>query len=246
MNRLRTIIVLLLGLIIHTSVLSNYNGWSGDPSGAFWNRWSLGVTGGFTSYFGDLSYFDTDLIGKIRNESRPAVGLLLTKYLKDDIGLSGQILYGGFKGGNSTTSFSTNILEYNIQARVDVLNLLLRRNQSGIGFIVSGGVGHLYFQATKQVMQESTRQNQIHRSRVPQFVYFGGAAVTVKLSERLNALAEASIRQVQNDRLDETIKNGDFDYYSFISVGITYSIGREHSRAKQMNLNRPRARMVYR
>jgi hypothetical protein len=246
MNLFRTTAILFLGFVIYTPVLSNYNGWSGEPSGSFWNKWSLGITGGITSYYGDLSYFDTDVIGKIRNESRPAIGFLLTKYLKDDVGLSGQILYGGFKGGNSTTSFTTSILEYNIQARVDVLNLLLRNNRSGVGFIVSGGVGHLYFQATKQIMQESAQQNQIHRSRVPQFVYFGGAALTVKASERLTLLAEASIRQVQNDRLDETVKNGDFDYYSYVSVGITYSIGREYSRAKQMNLNRPRARMVYR
>jgi hypothetical protein len=246
MNLLRILIVLHLGLALHLPVLSNYNGWSGEPTSAFWNRWSLGISGGITSYFGDLSYFDSDLGGKIRYESGPAMGFLLTKHLNDNIGLSGQILYGGFKGGNSATSFSTNILEYNIQARVDVLNLLLRSNRSGIGFIVSGGVGHLYFQATKQTMQESGQQNQIHRTRVPQFVYFGGAGLTVKLSERINVLAEASIRQVQNDRLDETVKNGDYDYYSFVSIGISYSIGREYNRAKKMNLNRSGVRIVYR
>ena len=32
------------------------------------------------------------------------------------------------------------------------------------------------------------------------------------------------MRQCRNDRLDDYVKNDDFDYYSYLSIGISYYI----------------------
>ena len=59
-------------------------------------------------------------------------------------------------------------------------------------------------------------------SRVPEFVYFFGGGFYYNLSDNFGVTADLSIRRCQNDKLDVEDKNGDFDYYSYLGVGIIY------------------------
>ena len=46
------------------------------------------------------------------------------------------------------------------------------------------------------------------------------------MSKYTSLSIDLAIRQCQTDRLDDYITHGDFDYYSYFSIGITIDVGR--------------------
>jgi hypothetical protein len=187
----------------------------------FFYNWSVDVNAGLMTYYGDLSQYDLSVVNKLLYESKPAFGLKVTKHIKHMFGLSGQLIYGGFKSDYKPDQvFQTRIFEYNIQASADVLNLFNNDSQRDFGFTVYAGVGQFLFRTTG-ITNENTR---IQNSGVPEFVYFFGSGYYHKISKRFNFTVDLSIRQAQNDNLDNYIAHGDFDYYSYLSVGLSFLI----------------------
>lgn len=224
---------------------ANPNVWSGQPKGSFWNNWALTLNGGFTSYYGDLSVYDSDLSGKIKFESKPAFGFLITKYFTDEVGLSGQFLYGGLKGTyNENLSFDTDLIEYNVQLRIDLLNLIFKKNNSGLGVVAFGGIGHMIFRTEKYSIEEGTVKSSVHQAQAPEFVYFLGGGVEYIVAERFNIGIDLGIRQPQNDRIDNEVRQDNYDFYSYASVGVTYFFGRNFKYSKKSNIHRSGVKMA--
>jgi hypothetical protein len=240
---------LLLAIAVSAvvSASGNSSSWSGEPYKSFWNNWGIAFNGGVTSYFGDLSIYDSDPANKLKHESKPAFGVLLTKYFRDDIGLSGQMLYGGLKGRyNEKLSFDTDFIEYNVQLRVDLLNLILRRNNTGIGLVAFGGIGHLIFNSVKTTFVEGRMKTDAHRASSPEFVYFAGGGVNYNISDRFSVNIDASVRQAQNDRIDNEVRKDNYDFYTLVNVGVTYHFHRLFGATKKGNLYRSGVRMANR
>lgn len=199
--------------------------WGGEKPKSFWDHWSINANAGLTSYFGDLSYYDTDVQGKLSNESGFAGGLVLTKHVSKLFGVSGQLLYGNLKGGNNQNiSFQTQIIEYNMQLRLDFLRLFMQNRNPKFGLEGFAGIGQMWFSAEQFKFNDGTPTSIKMKSDVPEFVYFAGAGMHYHLNENFAITASGSLRQLQNDKLDLLVKNDDYDYYSYVSVGITYYI----------------------
>lgn len=246
---MKLFLITLCSIIVFGSypAKANVHGWSGSPSGKFWNDWALTVNLGLTSFYGDLSIYDNELLKKMQLESKPAFGFLITKYFTRGLGISGQFLYGGLKGSNNQgISFNTSLIEYNAQLRLDLLNLFVKRNNTGLGIIAFGGIGHMIFQTDKVIYVGEQVNSYSHQAKTPEFVYFAGAGLEYVISERFNIGIDAGFRQGQNDRLDNEVVNSDFDYYSYISVGLTYFFGRNFKYSKNKNLNRSGVKMAFR
>ena len=217
--------------------LANPNMWTGAEKRTLWHDWSVSLNGGYTSYFGDLSIYDSDPANKLRHESKPAFGVMASKFFTDELAVSGQMVYGGLKGTyNENLSFDTDFLEYNVQLRVDLLNLIFRRNNTGLGLVAFGGVGHMLFNSVKYAREEGRVNNYPHRASAPEFVYFAGGGIQYRLSDRFSANLDVAIRQVQNDRIDNEVRKDNFDFYSFINVGVSYHIKHLFGRSKKGNL----------
>jgi len=198
--------------------------WGGEQPPGIWKRYSVNANVGLLSYFGDLSYYDTDPVNKLKNESRPAFSVILTKHILNHFGISGQILYGQLEGSNSTQHFHTKILEYNLHLRAELVGLIFTKKEHRIGFSPYAGVGQFVFNThTTSFRNELVTSDDI-RSRVPEFVYFAGAGISYKLPANFSVTADMSIRQCRNDKLDGLVKNDNFDYYSYLQVGVTYRI----------------------
>jgi len=71
------LIKIFLVLIISSPLFVSAQKWGGVPDSKFWNNWSINVNAGLTSYFGDLSYYDSDVIEKLSSESGIAYGTYL-------------------------------------------------------------------------------------------------------------------------------------------------------------------------
>ena len=240
-------IFIAIAVVLSAHVFGNPSMWSGAEKRTFWHDWAITLNGGFTSYFGDLSIYDTDPLNKLKHESKPAFGMLISKYFNDDVALSGQLIYGGLKSTyNEKLSFDTDFIEYNVQLRVDLLNLILRRNNTGIGLVAFGGVGHMIFNSVKYAEEDGQLNTYAHRARAPEFVYFIGGGIDYQISDRFSMNLDIALRQVQNDRIDNEVRKDNYDFYSFINLGVTYHIKHLFGHGKKGNLYGRGVRMANR
>jgi hypothetical protein len=227
MKKSRFLFVGILFIFVQNAYSSGPDEWSGPKERVLLQNWSVNLNIGFTSYFGDLSQYDLSAINKLRYESKPAYGIKLTKYIRNIFGISGQLIYGGFKSDyRPEHSFETRLLEYSLQAGLDVINLIIPRNTLNYGLEIYVGTGQFIFQTSRFVNFDGQQTPNAISTGVPEFVYFFGGELYFKVSDRIRITADLSIRQAQNDNIDKYLANGDFDYYSLLSFGITYSIGR--------------------
>jgi len=213
--------VLLMG--IFTQSVQSQN-WEGMRKTGFWERWAITANLGYTSYYGDLSLYDEEIAGKITHESGPAYGATVSKYLNNIIGLSGQVLVGNLKGSKQDISFKTNLIEYNLQFRVNFVNLINNKKNHKIGILGFAGVGQFLFTTTVDKDVEGKISSNSYSSGVPELVIFAGGGVHYILGSNYSLSAGLSLRQSQNDKLDGIKKNKDYDYYTYLNVGLTYYI----------------------
>ncbi|RLD54115.1 MAG: hypothetical protein DRJ05_15280 [Bacteroidetes bacterium] len=188
----------------------------------FMKPWSLNANFGITSYFGDLSIYDHNISKKNSRESGNSFGITLTKHFNKVIGLSGQTLYGHIQAYHNKYDFKTELFEYNIHARLDLTNLFLANEINQVGVVGYAGIGHLLFKTLKNIEIGLQTLEIVNKSNVPEFICFFGGSVYYNLSNKLGVTADLAIRQFQNDRLDDFIQGDNYDYYSYLSVGISY------------------------
>lgn len=201
--------------------------WNGEikEKTNFWDSWSINLNGGFTSYFGDYSIYDHRYIKKIQYESSEAFSGVLTKYFNHYLGVSGQLLYGNLKGGdNQQTSFKSSLVEYNIHMRFDLVRLISNRVDTRFGVEAYGGLGQFLFKTTQYTLVDGNTETEVHDTGTPQFVYFAGGGMYYKFTDNFGVTADLSVRLSQNDKLDLKVKNNNYDYYSYVSIGMTYYI----------------------
>jgi hypothetical protein len=79
---------------------------------------------------------------------------------------------------------------------------------------------------TRETGEGANKVETTYKPNVPEFVYFFGGGIAYRISKYTSLSIDLAIRQCQTDRLDDYITNGDFDYYSYLSIGITIEVGR--------------------
>lgn len=224
-SRFAPLLVLILCVLVSQSL--DAQSWGGKRKAGFLDSWAINANAGLSSFFGDLSTFDTEISKKLTQESGPAYGLILTKYiLNDKIGISGQLLFGKLKGANTTNniSFESKFSEYNFNARFNLINIFSPYNMSKMGLELYGGLGQFTFKTTQWDSSKEELQINIEDTGTPEFVYFFGLDLFYKISEKVRITADFSMRQAGNDKLDDLAKNDNNDYYSYVSLGVTYYI----------------------
>jgi hypothetical protein len=227
----RTIKILLVGMILTGIGVPQLNhaqstwGGSKKKQPGIWKNWSINANFGVTSFFGDLSSYDADIINKLTKESGPAFGGVLTKQFSSKFGISGQLLFGNLKGANqSNMSFESSFVEYNFHGRLDLLNVIWPDNLSKVGMVAYAGMGQFMFNSTSTTVVEGKEQTSVSNTGVPEFVYFLGSGLYYKIDEKYRITLDLALRQAQNDKLDNFVKNDNYDYYTHIAFGFTYNI----------------------
>ena len=229
----------MFAVLIAAMIIPEYisaQSWGGRRKAGLWDNWSINGHAGLTSFFGDVSIYDSEIVDKFTKESGPAMGALLTKHINEKFSVSGQLLYGTLKAANTSgRSFESTFIEYNFQANVNLVNVLWPYNMSKLGFNAYGGIGQFMFNTTSIVHTEGSNETIQSSTAVPEFVYFMGMGLSYKVNHRLGATMDMALRQAQNDKIDALVKNDNFDYYTLITIGMTYYIdsfknGNQYSR----------------
>jgi hypothetical protein len=221
--KLAVAMMIMAGIVIPVGAFAQ--GWGSKHKPGLWDNWSLNLNAGLSSFFGDLSKFDTEIVEKLTQESGPAFSGILTKHLGRKFGVSGQLFYGGLKGeNNSGVSFEATVIEYNAHVRVNLINLLSPDNRSKMGIEFYGGIGQFLFKTTQYDIRNNETQVKVKDTGTPEFMYFFGAGLSYKVADKLDVTMDMAMRQAQNDYIDDFVKNDNYDYYSYLSVGLTYHI----------------------
>jgi hypothetical protein len=186
----------------------------------------VNLNAGITSYFGDLSLYDKVPGGKLSYESLPGFGLIATLQLTKTFGISGQILQANLKSAKDSVSFQTRLFEYNIHGRIDFLNLLRIRHNPAFCLEGYAGIGQFFYSVDKETRHAQSTDNIQYTVNTPEFVYFLGGGLSYRTTKYTTITLDLALRQCQTDRIDDRLANGDFDYYSYLSLGITIDVGR--------------------
>jgi len=227
MKKSRYLVFGILLCVSQSTYSSTPDEWCGPKKRVLFQNWTVNASIGFTSYFGDLSQYDLSPVNKMVFESKPAYGLKLTKYIKNIFGISGQVIYGGFQSDYKPQhTFQTKLLEYSVQAGLDIINLIFPRNTLKYGLEAYVGAGQFIFRTSVFTVNDGLQSPNTFSTGVPEFVYFFGGELYYTINNRFRVTVDLSIRQAQNDNIDKYLKNGDFDYYSLLNVGISYSLGK--------------------
>jgi len=222
---IRLLFITLITAAILVPESTEAQAWGGKRKPGFWDNWALNANAGLTSFFGDLSIYDGEIMNKLTKESGPAMGLIVTKYFNDKIGVSGQFLMGGLKGEDVRgTSFESSFYEYNFHVRLELVNTIWPDNMTDFGMNLYAGVGQFVFKTTKWEMIDGEQQVYTKDTRTPEFTYFVGTGFQYTFNEKFGVNLDVALRQARNDYLDYEVKNGNYDYYTHLGLGVTYHI----------------------
>ncbi len=176
------------------------------------------------SYFGDISIYDTEPLQKLDRESAGGCGLILTRYFKSGFAVSGQFLAANMKASMDSISFRTHIYEYNLHCRLNLLKILHANCADKFGWEIYAGVGQFFFSTTNNNDLALINDNSTYQPDKPEFVYFFGSGISYRMTEVISLTADLALRQCQTDRLENIVKNHDYDYYSYLNAGISINV----------------------
>ena len=225
MNKLKKFIwftAITLGIIIFQNVYSQR--WNGESGINIWSLWTLNVNAGLTSYYGDISMYDYTVSDKLMYESGSAMGLILTKQFNNSFGISAQLLTGKLKGKRGNFSFKSDLFEYNLHIRINLINVFFSNKLTKFGIIGYAGIGQFLFKTTSYRNDDGYIETETQDTGVPEFMFFYGAGICYNVTNKFGITADISLRHCQNDKLDNFLKNHDYDYYTYTNIGIIYKI----------------------
>jgi hypothetical protein len=215
-------ILILLILLIQANAFGQYQ--KPPPKiTALLKNWSVNINLGQTSFFGDVSLYDDELSEKLSNEGSWAYGFVLSRQITPVFDLSGQIIFGMLKGANTRSQFRADIMEYTINTTVNFVNLLIPENDARFFLYAKLGAGQFQFKS-RLIFDDENKEDILVESESPEFLYLIGGGAYYKISHSFEVNLEATARLVNNDKLDGSTNKDDDDYYSYISLGITYKI----------------------
>ncbi|NOX48799.1 MAG: hypothetical protein GXO89_17690 [Chlorobi bacterium] len=187
-------------------------------------HWSIGTSIGQTSFYGDVSLYDNELSDKLSKEGSWSNGFKLARQLTPVIGLQGQLLLGKLKGKNSVSNFEANIKQVSVNFTLNFVNLLLPGNDSRFFILAKIGLGEYVFDS-RLMFNDPNKADITINPKTPEFLFLLGPAIYYKISNSFDVNADLDVQWANNDKLDGTTNNNkDDDYYTFLSVGVTYKI----------------------
>lgn len=215
-------ILLLLILLIHGNAFGQYRKASPKLQ-EFMKNWSINVNGGKTTFFGDVSLYDDEFAEKLEKESSWAYGFILSRQVSPVIGLNGQMTFGSLVGTNSVSKFKADIMEYSFSMTLNLLNILIPKNDAHFFPYAKFGLGQFKFKSTLSY-NDTNQEDRVVKANSPEFMYLFGAGAFYKISHTFDINLEITSRIIYNDKLDGTKGNRDYDFYAYLSLGLSYKI----------------------
>lgn len=208
-------------------------------------NWLIGVNGGTSSFFGDLSVYDSKPVEKLSEESDLAYSIFVGKQISQVFTIKLGYLSGELKGSNEAFQlyFNNSFNELYLTGDISLSRMLFPYNDSPFDLYAIGGIGSLKSHAVKRQITDNAivEEHEINffdtESISNSIIAKTGLGLNYKLGDKWNATSEVVFMLTGNDMLDAQAGNtGINDYYSYISVGLSYVIS---SNRKYYNYSDP-------
>lgn len=215
----------LIAFIILESVVS----WSQE-----FDNWSVGIQGGLSSYYGDLSRQDSNPIKKLSDESNRYFGLEVVKRVSPACKLSATFTDHKLAGSNpyQKYSFNSRFKEALVSADVSVLKLFWPTSGDRFDLYGKGGAG-MFFYDSFEIISDNTSEDSKPLTEEPEteksgFVVSCGFGSSYQITNHLKIALEFAGRISSSDLLDGFEgTSGVNDFYSTLGIGVYYTFHRK-------------------
>lgn len=203
--------------------------------------WQVGICIGPDFYYGDLNKYQ---FGISRSVSF-AGGLSVVRQITNVIGARGQLLVGGLNGRKEITyegnpavkQFRGAFLEFNINGTINFSNLFSDYKPSRHFFVYGTlGIGFTNWNTREEDMSNGIVYYSTpdpRRWRTAAVIPFGLGAI-YQLTDKLNLNLEWTFRMATSDLLDQTVGGFKFDFYDYLSVGVSLNLGVLKKKSQKM------------
>lgn len=218
------IILIFLIVFVQKNVLAQFHKPPSAIKTVLTKGWAIDANMGRTAFFGEVSLYDEQYNEKLTKEGGWAYGFILSKKVTRVFAIEGQLLLGKLKGSNSRSNFEADITEYTFNLTANLVNLFIPDNQARFNPYVKLGLGQFQF-STNLVFNDADKADVVTESMSPESLFLFGAGAYYNLSHSFDIKMEFTGRRMDNDLLDGSANNSkDNDYYSYLSMGVTYKI----------------------
>lgn len=222
-----------------------------------YNRWSIGVHGGTTLFFGDISQYDWWPVKEYESERWNMgfggnVGYQINPVWGLRVDVGGYKIGGTKRHGAKTDSpnnwvyFDANVFEYSLNATFNFMNLIYsdKTKERRFTYYMTGGVGFSNFRVKKMKLGSDEvvadwgyeGLGGKEKERVTETVFPLGAGMKIKLSKKFDIGLEQYLKIVNTEKLDATTGNtGIKDKYGYTALTLTYKIGKKEDAQEWVN-----------
>ncbi|MBX7182521.1 MAG: OmpA family protein [Bacteroidia bacterium] len=245
----------LLLLTLATSIAMNSiaGGTTADAGASVpkkaYKKWSIGINGGLTQFYGDVRQYDWyPIMKKEAGKSQPELGFgvqgVLTRSLSNVFGLRGSLMYGTLAGmkrsSNSAFSsyFKSSLIEYDLTVYANISNMFYTDKAKPRFLTIYGfaGAGLMHFRTLrKNLKTDAFMSSQGYKlagtekkEMTTETVFPVGAGAKFRLSKSLDLSLEATLVNVNSDKLDAKVGNSfRKDKYLYTSLGLAFKFGKK-------------------
>lgn len=189
---------------------------------------SIGVHSGAVSFFGDLGVNDFNPANKLSDESDFGYGLMIGKKISRLLTVNAEFLNGSIKGFNPELgySFTNDFWHLTAGLELSIKQLVSPRKVTNFDYYIRVGGGYMEADANKTQLPGFTDNVFLTVSAETPVILTGiGASYYLSNFWKLSARLDAHMTQTDLiDAHDGTSTNIN-DYYTYLSVGISYLIG---------------------
>ena len=179
---------------------------------------------------------------KLSEESGLGVGIIFAKEISPVISFNTQLLYGRLKGTKESSNcyFRGSILEGSFNGQINISQIIFPEKKFR-KINVFGNLGFGLVSIKSKLFNLKT-DSLIHtfgfgRKTIESILPFG-FKIKYHISELFDLDLNFSNKRVDTDKLDSQSGNNNKDFYSYISVGITYKFQNYNNRSFKNTKNR--------
>ncbi len=199
------------------------------------DHWYLGPQISVVSFFGDLSVHDFDPVRKFTDESDFGLGIMMGKSITRLIDMRVNYCRGKMRGSNPGLDmyFKNHFNEINLEAVINLSNLLWPYNKSRFKVTANTGIGYVNYRSIKYSISTGTYLSSEGYSQEMKPLGKAGSSLSIPVGFELDYYLGRnwmisggfSFRLRNEDLLDsQTGSTGISDRYSLTSAGFSYII----------------------
>ncbi len=192
---------------------------------------------GLLHFYGDIRQYDFYPVSNYNNETKFGLGLAINKTLSPIFGIQAELLYGSLSGTRrgiqadhgdypNGKTFSTNILEANISALINLNSLLIPKTAGSSKWVTFVKIGHGLVKFDSDLTGLVDGELQKTSGKTTEAVMPIGLICNYQLKNNLDLGINMTFRNVNTDKLDAWEVDGSSkDMYSYMGVSLTYHLG---------------------